>query len=175
MPTGVEKSKKSIYRIADSMFRFWYRFIPSNMNAVAGGNGNIVFEKIVEPNLNDYMGGIFERMCIEYLNRANGSDLLPFSFFEIGRWWGSDPKRKMPIEIDIVAFFRPENKALFCECKFKNEPVDTDVLERLVENSLLLDYENRYYCLFSKSGFTNRLKKNSSKDTILIDLKKMYE
>ncbi|MDV0446401.1 hypothetical protein MsAg5_02340 [Methanosarcinaceae archaeon Ag5] len=174
-PVGEAKSKKSIYKIADNMFRFWYRFVPSNMNAIVSGNGNLVFEKMVDPYLSDYMGGVFEQMGVEYLNRMNGSDQLPFLFSEIGRWWGTNPKRKEEVEMDIVAVSRPESKALFGECKFKNEPVDTDVLERLMENSLLLNYEQKYYILFSKSGFSNKLKKTSPENVILIDLKKMYE
>lgn len=30
-PYKSEKSKKTIYKLADSMFQFWYRFVPSNL------------------------------------------------------------------------------------------------------------------------------------------------
>ncbi|WNY26660.1 ATP-binding protein [Methanolapillus ohkumae] len=174
-PLGKENLKKSIYRVSDNMFRFWYRFIPANMNAIVNGNGELVFDKIVGPNLNDFMGGIFEQMCIQYLNRLNNAGKLPFPFFEIGCWWGTDSKQKKQVEIDIVAAFPRDKKVLFGECKFRNEPLDKQVLEELLEKSALLtDYDERYYCLFSKSGFEKKFKKEHPDNVLLIDLKDMY-
>ena len=47
-----------------------------------------------------------------------------------------------------------KNKALFAECKWTNENVDVGVLEKLIERSSLFHYEEKYYYLFSKTGFT---------------------
>ena len=47
-----------------------------------------------------------------------------------------------------------KNTALFAECKWTNEKVDLSVLDTLVERSDLFTYKNRYFFLFSKSGFT---------------------
>ena len=46
--------------------------------------------------------------------------------------------------------------ALFAECKWKNEKVDFDILETLMNRSKLFHYKRVYYYLFSKSGFTKR-------------------
>ena len=44
--------------------------------------------------------------------------------------------------------------ALFGECKWRNEKVDLDILETLIERSKLFSYKKVHYYLFSKSGFT---------------------
>ena len=44
--------------------------------------------------------------------------------------------------------------ALFAECKWRNEKVDLDILEILIERSKLFRYTKVHYYLFSKSGFT---------------------
>lgn len=44
--------------------------------------------------------------------------------------------------------------AIFAECKWRNENVDLDVLETLVDRSGLFHYTKRHYFLFSKKGFT---------------------
>ena len=46
------------------------------------------------------MGLIFEKMCRDYL--LYYSDSLPIELSEIGQWWGTDPKKKKQIQIDIV-------------------------------------------------------------------------
>jgi hypothetical protein len=168
-PIGEANSKKSIYRITDNMFRFWYRFVPANMNTIAASNGDLVYDRIVAPKLNEYMGGIFEQMCIEYLNRNNNTDKLPFPFFEIGRWWGNDPKKKQQAEIDIIAIYKEEKKALFCECKFRGELMNQSAADNLIENSMLIKgYEVKHYYLFSMSGFSDGLN-NKNLYTVSLD------
>ncbi|MBP5202894.1 hypothetical protein J6Z39_01115 [bacterium] len=44
--------------------------------------------------------------------------------------------------------------ALFAECKWRNEKVDTAVLDTLIERSKLFRYRKNCYFIFSKSGFT---------------------
>ena len=46
------------------------------------------------------MGLIYEKMCQDYL--LYYSDSLPIELSEIGQWWGTDPKKKKQIQIDIV-------------------------------------------------------------------------
>jgi len=172
-PIGEEKSKKSIYRITDNMFRFWYRFVPGNINAITANNGELVYDRIIAPKLSEYMGGIFEQICVEYLHRVNNTDRLPFPFFEIGRWWGNDSKEKRQAEIDIVALYKEEKKALFCECKFRKELLGQGVVDNLIKNSKLVKgYEQKYYCLFSLSGFADGL---NSENLHTVSLDDMYE
>ena len=53
-PYGEKASRKSIYSIADNMFRFWYRFVPENNSIIARGAADLAYKRI-EPHLSDYM------------------------------------------------------------------------------------------------------------------------
>ena len=116
------------------------------------------------------MGLVFEQICKEYLLMENHKDRLPFLFTSIGRWWGTNPKSRQQVEIDLVA--KDGNTYLFGECKWRNEPVDTGILEQLKEKADVMckSREETYYALFSKSGFTESLKKEASGHVILISL-----
>jgi hypothetical protein len=75
------------------------------------------------------------------------------NFTDIGRWWGTNPKTRQQVEIDIIGT-ADKTTALFGECKWTNEKVDLSILEGLVEKSKLFHYQNKYYYLFAKTGFT---------------------
>ena len=65
-PFKEASSRKSIYALADSMFRFWYRFVPRYMSLIANGMSDVVYERM-EPHIADFMGGVFEDVCMQYL------------------------------------------------------------------------------------------------------------
>lgn len=57
----VDKSKrKTLYRISDNFFRFWYRFVPQNMMAIQSDRMERVYGATVESYLSEYMGLVFE-------------------------------------------------------------------------------------------------------------------
>ena len=110
--------------IEDNFFRFWYRFVPQNMSSISSGRFAQSYNKAVKARLHDYMGLIFEKMCREYLMRY--ADDLPFELTNVGQWWGTDPKEKKEIQIDIVGVPVQESNKMITEyligsCKFKNE------------------------------------------------------
>ena len=149
--TEKENSRKTLYRLQDSMFLFWYRFVRPNITAISMGIGEAVYENSVKPQLADFMGGIFEEICRQYLYRADVYTTLPFLFGKIGRWWGTNPKEHREEEIDIVAM--GENQMLLGECKWRNDKTDEKVLRTLVERGELLHCPEKFYYVFSKSGF----------------------
>ena len=151
-PYGEKASRKSIYSIADNMFRFWYRFVLDNNSIIVRGAADLVYKRI-EPQISDYMGKVFEEICKQYLWKRLLSGNCPIEFKSLGRWWGNDPQEKAQVEIDIMGE-QDKNTALFAECKWTNEKVDLGVLETLVKRSELFNYKTKHYYLFSKSGFT---------------------
>lgn len=151
-PYGEKESRKSIYSIEDNMFYFWYRFVPDNSSAIARGATDQVYSKI-EAQLSDYMGRVFEEICKQYLWKLLLDGTMPIEFTSLGRWWGNDPRKKTQTEIDIMGE-ADSNSAIFAECKWRNENVDLDVLETLIDRSGLFHYTKVHYYIFSKSGFT---------------------
>ena len=152
MPFGTDSSRKTIYALEDSMFRFWYRFIPDNLATINRGLTDIVYKKIA-PQITSFMGGVFEEICKQYLWELNRQGKAAITFTDLGRWWGNDPKNKCEAEVDIMGT-ADDKTALFCECKWTNENVDTGVLDMLVERSKLFSFTNVYFYLFAKAGFT---------------------
>jgi len=174
-PISAQRSKKSIYVLNDNLFRFIYRFVYANKSMVEQELGEWVYDEKVESELKTYLGKTFESICKEYLIRMNKNLALPFVIEQIGTWWGGNPKTKQQEEIDIVGL--SELKGLYCECKYRNDLVGVEVLEKLKERSDLLPRDERYYFIFSKSGFTEALQNISKKDDKikLVDLSMIYE
>lgn len=161
-PYGEKESRKSIYSIEDNMFRFWYRFVPNNSSVIERGATDLVYKRI-EAQLPDYMGNVFEEICKQYLWKQLLTGKAPVEFISLGRWWGNDPVRKCQTEVDIMGEQDSES-ALFAECKWRNERVDSEVLETLIERSKLFRYKKVHYYLFSKSGFTKGCKEVAEQD-----------
>ena len=155
LPITETSSKKSIYLLDDMMFRFWYRFVFPNMSGIVSGLGSAIYEYDVAENLSAYMGLIYEEICKQYIIEEVKRNELPFFTVKVGRWWGNNPKEKRQEEIDILAYRK--DSALFGECKWTNATVDTDVLDDLIAQSELFSYSNKWFWLFAKTGFTDRL------------------
>ena len=151
-PYGEKASRKTIYSLADNMFRFWYRFVLENNSIIARGADDLAYKRI-EPYFTDYMGKVFEDISAQYLWKLLVTGKSPIEFTSLGRWWGNDPRTRSQTEIDIMGE-QDKNSALFAECKWTNEKIDLGVLETLVQRSELFAYKNVHLFLFAKSGFT---------------------
>ncbi len=172
-----ESSRKTIYGISDFMFRFWYRYVFSNRTLVETGAQEALWKKRIEPDYNDYMGIIFEKICREYLMNQNAQGNLPILFTSIGRWWGTDPATHTQIEIDLIV--NEGKDYLICECKWRNEKLDLAVLKKLQKKAEVFrkDRGNTWYVLFSKSGFTDAVLEAAKQDEkiIHVDMEKIME
>lgn len=149
--THQENSRSTLYSLEDSMYLFWYRFVRPNISGIMCGVGEQIYEAAVKPEINDFMGRVFETICRQYLFLPEVYGKLPFVVGQIGRWWGNNAKARRQEEIDLMSV--SDDKALFGECKWRNEKVGLHVLERLIERGELFHYPEKYYFVFSKSGF----------------------
>ena len=162
-PVTGSSPKKRIYKISDKFFRFWYRFVPQNMIAISTGTMKNIYKAAVEDRLPDYMGGVFEEMCRQYLIKYAAD--VPVIIESIGQWWGGHPVTHKEVQVDIVATALKENSKkrgrefLVGSCKYKNEKVGAEELELLKSYSEAFSNEmdTCYYYIFSKSGFKEGL------------------
>lgn len=159
LPYGEKAGRKTLYSIEDNMFRFWYRFVPSNTSVIERGAADIAYARI-EPELSTYMGAVFEDICKQYLWKLLLEGKSPVNFSGLGRWWGTDPRTRKQVEIDILG--AGGDIGLLCECKWKNEKTDRDVLERLLEKGELFGFKEKVFFLFSRSGFTEGCRQRAS-------------
>jgi AAA+ ATPase superfamily predicted ATPase len=134
------------------MFRFWYRFVPTNISLIQNRLVDAAYRNVSE-HLTDYMGTVFEEICKQYLWKLNREDKCAIAFRDLGRWWGGSPITKSEVEIDILAV-SAKDEAIFCECKWTNDDISLSVLETLLERGKLFSFNKKYYYLFAKSGFT---------------------
>lgn len=155
-PIMEKAGKKTIYKIDDNFFRFWYRFVPRNMSMIGSGKFFSIYEKAVKQQISDYMGLVFEKMCQEYLLKY--AEDLPIMLSEIGQWWGTDSRLKKEVQIDIVGTPVEGNEYIIGSCKYKNEKIGIDELELLRHYAKVFGYGEKYhYFIFSKGGFTEGL------------------
>ena len=60
-----------------------------------------------------------------------------------------------------------DTHALLAECKWRNAPVNQEILEQLVDKGRLFHYDKISYFLFSKTGFTEDVLKYNETDSSL--------
>lgn len=176
--TEQENKKKTNYCLADQMFRFWYRYIPQSSFLIHSGKAERAYDKIVAPDLQNYMGHTFERMCMQHIVWLSNQDRLPFDIMELGRWWGNNPILKRQEEVDLLAINPLEQKALLGECKYRNELLDMNVVNTLLQHSQLFpEYLHKYFILYSKSGFSPAVNAYAQKEGRfqLVTLEEMYK
>lgn len=151
------RTKKSIYIINDSFFRFWFRYVFPYKSDIEIGNEGYVIEKI-EKGLNSFIGHSFEDVCKDIFVLMNKENhLLPFKFSKIGRWWGHRREGgiRKELEIDFIAINDNTNEIIFVECKWKENVNAKKVLDLLKEKAVTVDWNNEnrneYYAVFAKS------------------------
>ena len=179
-PITEKPGKKTIYGIEDNFFRFWYRFVPQNYSTILSGRFPRSYERVVRSRMHDYMGLIFEKMCKEYLMRY--AEDLPFDLADAGQWWGTDPREKKQIQIDIVGVPVQElnqkiSKYLIGSCKFKTEKIGLNELELLERYATVFAKgEKYYYVIFSLGGFTEELLSVAhERNVMLLTLEDIYK
>lgn len=158
-----EKSKKGIYLINDSYFRFWFNFVFPNKSFIAEGEIDYLIKNKVRPNMDIFTSAAFEEVCRSFVKRGAGEGLR---FNNVGRWWSKDA------EIDVVAINEDDNSILFGEAKWSRKKIGIDVLSDLKKKVPFVEWgkKNRkeFYALFSRKGFTEELKHIAGKEKIIL-------
>lgn len=161
-----ESARKSIYRITDHFYDFWYHFLFANMTYYELLGAEKSAAEIMS-GLSEYMGTIFEDICTQYLRREAREGHLPFVPAKLGRWWGNNPKKRRQDDMDILALSQDGRSAIFCECKFRNELFDRKQYQDLMDAAeIFTKPEERYYYIFSKSGFEPAVVRQAEKDGV---------
>ena len=158
-----EKSKKGIYMMDDSFFRFWFRFVYPNRSFIEEGEVGYVIKNKIKPMLDIFASYTFEEVCRSFVRKGLAEGMR---FDKVGRWWTKDA------EIDIVAMNEEENSIFFGEVKWSRKKVGMDLLSELKNKAGMVEWggKNRkeYYALFSRRGFTEEVKKVAGKEKILL-------
>ncbi len=156
-----ERERDRRYYLDDPFLAFWYRFHLPNASALAAGHAGDVWTHRIEPNLDDYMGGLFEWICREY-TRLFAQEVLPAPARVVGQIWAKDH------DIDVAGRLLDE-RSFAGECKWWNRSVGLNVLTHLRDAvARTAFYADRldgvHYLLFSRAGFTDAVRQRRDED-----------
>lgn len=154
------------YRVADPAFRFHYHFVAPLESALATQHPDAVWKGHIEPNLDSYMGSVFEGMVEEAYYRLQSALDLPL-VREWGRWEGLDRNRK-PLEVDIASVLM-DGRVLTGAIKWNRRKVDVDVhsghlamVDRLAQSGVAWAHVARKpsspLLYVASGGFTDRFR-----------------
>jgi hypothetical protein len=168
-----DRSRRGTYQLTDHYLRFWFRFVHPNRSLIEEGFAEEVLEKRVLPFLSEFIGPIFERVAIEYLQQQARQGAFSFTPERIGRWWDAGS------EIDVVAFSAANRQAIVAECKWTNQPVKDEVLASLKSRAAALAKREGWtisrYFIFAKSGVRKELQNRAvTEEVSLVSLGDLF-
>ena len=141
-------SKRALYEIADPYLTFWHRCVAplvSSGGTVTRESG-LLWRKVISPQLNDYMGGVFETVCRDFVAAGGVARFKPL---RTGRWWDGTAEH----EIDVVAVDH-RDRVLVAECKWGQ--VDSRDLSALRERAGRMARELKRASSFKFALFSGR-------------------
>ncbi len=157
-PVTEKGGKKTIYRIRDQFFNFWFTFVHQNKSYLESEDLSYVMD-VIKTDFNSFVGLNFERVCREALTVLNNQRESPFT--KIGKWWGHyrEGGERKEVEIDLVALREDTKDILFSECKWKEridaEKILTDLKEKSSHVNWYRESRKEHFAIFGKS-FLNR-------------------
>lgn len=156
-----ERERDRRYYLDDPFLAFWYRFYLPNASALGAGHALQVWEHAIQNHLDDYMGGLFEWICRDYV-RLYGQEVLPAPAREVGQIWGRD------IDIDVAGRIL-DGGSFSGECKWWRKPMGINVLDRLREAGAKTPFfepgaGKSFDLLFGRSGWTPELESLGRED-----------
>lgn len=145
---GTANTQRALWYPGDSLINFWYGYVYPNLDLLLfAGGADRVWQEAIEPNLHSIAAFPFESVCMEFLKELSVCGRLPFRATTFRRW--NEPNS----EIDIVAENETAKSVIFGECKFRNSRATLSMYLALREKSMIRKCDERYYMLFSLSGF----------------------
>ena len=180
--TEEKNRKKTQYVLKDQMFRFWYAFIPKATSIIEIGQGDLYFDRVVKPQIHNYMGSVFEEMCRYYTLKEGICGAFGNTLTEVGTWWGTEillrgsEKVQQSADIDVVGISELDKTAVLGECKFKKEKIDKNVYDTLLRRSAVISGKYRIirFLFFSLSGYTSWFDSIQNNDIVLLTLDDLY-
>lgn len=158
VPYGKNSGRKTIYRIKDGCFRFFYRYVLRYQSQIIAMNGEKIYNELIKDDLPNFMGEGFENISNDFFEKLNSNGKLPGFVYSYGRWWGNNPIEKQEEEIDLLG--EGKDFSIFGEFKWRNREFDIKELEKLFSKSRFapVSQSNAYYIIFTKKDFSKDVK-----------------
>ena len=157
-------SKKGVYALSDYFYNFWYRYPFTHRNLYTLMGEARAAHEIIQ-GIHDYMGPRFESVCQQFIAREAMEGKLPFYPAHLGRWWGTNPVLKAQDDVDVLALSENGTQAIFCECKYRNQPMPMEEYEDLLAASMAFPRaKEKWFCFFSKGGYTQPVQERAARE-----------
>ena len=135
------------YRIADPAFAFYYQFVARNEAALERTDASRIWREAVLPQLDGYVGRVFERIAEQAYHRLQPGLRLPV-VKEWSRWEGKDRDGES-LELDIAAPLT-DGRVLTGAVKWNTRPLDRkwhshhlQMLDRLARSGMKWAHDAR--------------------------------
>ena len=155
----IRKKKTNYYAVADSLLRFWYRFIFDQRDVIQNGFGEVLFRENLE-GIRDFTARSFEDVALLWLEEQNRNGQLPVYYGPIRNYNVENSRIGRSVELDGLAegIGKQNNHLLAVECKYRKAPFSMAMLDHMRERlSLFAQYDVIDYYLVSRSGFTEEV------------------
>lgn len=152
LPFGEDekKSRKGIYRIADPLLRFHYRFVAPYLSFIELGKPEVV-RAAMEVQFSQHVAQFWEECCRNYVC---GNTMDGILYARSGRWWGMLTDGSMA-ELDVVAESIDRKHLLIGECKWTRGEHPKVLEQRLSDIAGKLPFVKRgqtvHTCLFLRN------------------------
>ncbi len=157
-----EKFRRSTYHLQDNFFKFWFTLVHPYRSELELGNKTQSLKKF-DQTFNSMVAKVYESVALEIVRK---NQVKFFDFERLGRWWNGQE------EIDLVGLNQDENKILFGEVEWTKKPIGLSIYRSLMNKAKQVKWGNqdtqKFFCFFSKSGFTQELIDLSQKEKILL-------
>lgn len=134
-----KNSKKSIYKISDEFFRFYFNYILPNKSSIELDLKNRLMSKL-EKDFGQYVSLVWEDMVRESIPY---SDIDSKEWDLAKSWWGKDLLGNT-IEVDVVAESTDRKSLLIGEVKWSDTPDFNRIQLRLQDIATTLPFVKNY-------------------------------
>ncbi len=146
---GRENVMKGVYKIADPLLDFYFRFIFPNESSLLKMPADKFYDIFISAGIQSYAGEHFKSVCREYIFRLEERGILPFEIGDEGEWIGKEGN------IDIIAQSDMGDTAIGI-CSWQKQVTHED-LEKLLYCAKKARLEGDFIYLFSTAGFDDWL------------------
>ena len=112
-----------VYRVADPLLRFWYRFLEPHLSALRRTPPDRAVLQLVLPQWESFCGEGFERLCREALPTLYEERRMT-ARYAVGEYWAKD------VQIDVVGL-REDGWVDLGECKWSGRPAVADAAREI--------------------------------------------
>jgi hypothetical protein len=82
------RSRRRRYRITDPFVAFWFRFVLTHREALAGGGGEGAFSEAVRAGLDGHLASVLPQVCRSFMVH-DAVEVLGANAREVGSLWGA--------------------------------------------------------------------------------------